>query len=59
MEYDKLAPPPAGQRLRVINLRRRPNESLGFAVRGGTYIFLLYALFIKMNNHHPHLRLLP
>lgn len=35
MEYDKLAPPPAGQKLRVINLRRRPNESLGFAVRGG------------------------
>ncbi|XP_052064137.1 harmonin-like isoform X1 [Mytilus californianus] len=35
VEYDKLAPPPAGQKLRVVNLRRRQNESLGFAVRGG------------------------
>lgn len=35
VEYDKLAPAPPGRKLRVVNLKRRSNESLGFAVRGG------------------------
>ena len=36
-QYDKMAPSAPGQKLRVIRLRRRQNESLGFAVRGGNY----------------------
>ncbi|XP_021341126.1 harmonin-like isoform X3 [Mizuhopecten yessoensis] len=35
MEFDRLAPTPPGRGRRIINLRRRTNESLGFAVRGG------------------------
>nr|XP_022316588.1 uncharacterized protein LOC111120143 isoform X2 [Crassostrea virginica] len=34
-DYDKLAPAPPGRKLRAITLRKRPNESFGFAVRGG------------------------
>lgn len=35
LEFDRLAPTPPGRGRRIINLRRRTNESLGFAVRGG------------------------
>ncbi|XP_033729468.1 harmonin-like [Pecten maximus] len=35
LEFDRLAPTPPGRGKRIINLRRRANESLGFAVRGG------------------------
>ncbi|KAK3604337.1 hypothetical protein CHS0354_038675 [Potamilus streckersoni] len=34
-QYDKLAPSRSSRKLRVIRMRRRPNENLGFAVRGG------------------------
>lgn len=34
-QYDKLAPKAPGRRLRVIKLRKRGQESFGFAVRGG------------------------
>jgi len=34
-QYDKLTPNAPGTKLRVIKLRRRLNESFGFAVRGG------------------------
>ncbi|XP_062592516.1 harmonin-like [Saccostrea cucullata] len=34
-DYDKLAPAPPGRKLRAITLRKRANESFGFAVRGG------------------------
>ncbi|KAL4224993.1 Harmonin [Mactra antiquata] len=34
-QYDKLTPNAPGQKLRVIKLHRRGNESFGFAVRGG------------------------
>ncbi|KAL3842293.1 hypothetical protein ACJMK2_020323 [Sinanodonta woodiana] len=34
-QYDKLAPSIRARKLRVIRMRRRPNENLGFAVRGG------------------------
>ncbi|XP_060072464.1 membrane-associated guanylate kinase, WW and PDZ domain-containing protein 1-like [Ylistrum balloti] len=35
LDFDRLAPSPPGRGRRIINLRRRANESLGFAVRGG------------------------
>ncbi|XP_048780795.1 harmonin-like isoform X2 [Ostrea edulis] len=34
-DYDKLAPAPPGRKSRAITLRKRANESFGFAVRGG------------------------
>jgi len=33
--YDKLTPTAPGKKLRLVKLRRRGNESFGFAVRGG------------------------
>ncbi|KAL8561933.1 hypothetical protein ACOMHN_001259 [Nucella lapillus] len=35
MEYSYLTPPAPGVKLRTIRLNRSPNQSLGFAVRGG------------------------
>ena len=37
VDYDKLAPPPPGRKLRSVTLRRHGNESFGFAVRGGNH----------------------
>ena len=45
--YDKITPSAPGTKSRIIKLRRRGNESFGFAVRGGNlYIFTIF-LFDK------------